>query len=395
MAGVLGAIGFVRSSEKAGGRLEDEETMTMRSIEQHALSRRVLRRLAALGLCACAALTACANHEAPPTSAETAIQAAQRTLSTDPWANALPSWQDGAARAALVKFVAEVTRAGSATYVPPEARIAVFDNDGTLWSEQPMPFQLSFMIDQVKAAAPQHPEWKRNPAFKALLAHDDAALAKNRKQFLALIETANSGMTTDEYDRTIRAWLSSAKHPTLQRPYTELVYQPQLELLDLLRANDFRIWIISGGTAEFMRVWVDQAYGVPPEQVVGSEEKLKYVVQDGKSALVREPGFDFVDDGAGKPVGIFRAIGRRPIFAFGNSDGDREMLEYTTSGPGETLALLLHHDDPQREFAYDRESSLARLDKAWDQAAARGWVVVSMKQDWRTVYPATKANAAQ
>jgi phosphoglycolate phosphatase-like HAD superfamily hydrolase len=308
---------------------------------------------------------------------------------------ALPSWQDGAARAAILKFIGDVTRVGSTSYVPPEARIAVFDNDGTLWSEQPMPFQLSFMIDRLKAVAPQHPEWQNTAAFKALLAHDTAALARNRKAFLQMISVANSGMTTDEYDESIRNWLASAKHPAFDRPYTELVYQPQLELLDLLRANGFKIWIVSGGTAEFMRVWVNKAYGIPPDRVVGTEEKLKYEVRDGRPVLIRMPGFDFVDDGPGKPVGIFRAIGGRPILAFGNSDGDREMLEYTASGPGETLALLVHHDDAAREFAYDRQSSLARLDKAWDEANARGWTVVSVKHDWKTVYPAPKVGAAQ
>jgi hypothetical protein len=360
----------------------------MRSVEDRALSHRVLRRLAGLVICTCLALTACASHDTP--SAGT-----QGTLGVQQSAVALPSWQDGAARAAILRFIADVTREGSATYVPPDARIAVFDNDGTLWSEQPMPFQLSFMIDQLKAAAPQHPEWQRNPAFKALVAHDTAALAQNRKALLEMLAVANSGMTTDQYDQSIRAWLASARHPTLQRPYTELVYQPQLELLALLRANGFRIWIVSGGTAEFMRVWAKEAYGVPPEQVVGTEEKLKYEVHDGKPVLMRVPGFDFVDDGPGKPVGIFRSIGRRPILAFGNSDGDREMLEYTTSGPGQTLALLVHHDDPVREFAYDRKSALARLDKAWDEALARGWIVVSMKNDWKTVYPVAKATAAQ
>jgi hypothetical protein len=202
-------------------------------------------------------------------------------------------------------------------------------------------------------------------------------------------------MTTDEYDQSIRSWLASARHPTLNRPYTELVYQPQLELLDLLRENGFRIWIVSGGTAEFMRVWVTEAYGVPSAQVVGTQEKLKYEVRDGKPVLIREPGFDFVDDGPGKPVAIFRAIGKRPILAFGNSDGDREMLEYTASGPGATLALLVHHDDQGREFAYDRGASMARLDKAWDEAVARGWVVVSMKRDWKTIYPASRSAVAQ
>lgn len=365
----------------------------MRFTEHHTRSRRVLRGFVGLIVCACAVLSACVSHETP--SADTSAAATQQALSREQLVAALTSWQDGAARAAILKFVGDVSREGSATYVPPEARIAVFDNDGTLWSEQPIPFQLSFMVAQLKAAAPQHPEWQRDPAFKALLAHDTAALAQNRKALLQMIAVANSGMTTDEYDQSIRTWLASARHPTLNRPYTELVYRPQLELLDLLRANGFRIWIVSGGTAEFMRVWVTQAYGIPPDRVVGTQEKLKYEVRNGKSVLVRQPGFDFIDDGAGKPVGIFRAIGRRPILAFGNSDGDREMLEYTTSGPGETLGLLLHHDDPGREFAYDRKSSLARLDKAWDEAVSRGWIVVSMKQDWKTVYPAPKAGAAQ
>ncbi|WP_353554713.1 HAD family hydrolase [Paraburkholderia terrae] len=351
-------------------------------------SYRTLHRLAGLLVSACLVLAACADHGGPAagTASTQPVLAASQ-----PSAAVLPSWQDGAARTAILKFIADVTREGASTYVPPEARIAVFDNDGTLWSEQPMPFQLLFMIDQLKAAAPQHPEWQKNPAYRALLANDTAALAKNQKALLQLLAVANSGMTTDEYDQSIRDWLGTAKHPKLQRPYTQLVYQPQLELLDLLRSNGFQIWIVSGGTAEFMRVWVDKAYGIPPERVVGTEEKLKYMMRDGKPALVREPGFDFVDDGPGKPVGIFRAIGRRPIMAVGNSDGDREMLEYTANGPGETLAVLVHHDDAAREFAYDRQSALARLDKAWDEAVAQKWIVVSMKSDWKTVYPVPKS----
>lgn len=358
----------------------------MRAIESPPPFIGVIRHLTIWLVCACVALGACTN----PAATRDVAATSQPDHSAEPAANALPSWQDGNARAAILKFIADITREGSASYVPPESRIAVFDNDGTLWSEQPVPFQLLFMIDQVKAAAPQHPEWQSNPAFKALLAHDTAALAENRKALLQLLALANSGMSTDEYDQSIHDWLATAKHPTLQRRYTELVYQPQLELLALLRANGFRTWIVSGGTAEFMRVWVKEAYGIPPEQVVGTEEKLTYEVHDGKPVLMRKPGFDFVDDGPGKPVGIFRAIGRRPILAFGNSDGDREMLEYTASGPGQTLALLVHHDDPEREFAYDRQSKLARLDKAWDEAVARGWIVVSMKQDWKTVYPQPK-----
>jgi phosphoglycolate phosphatase-like HAD superfamily hydrolase len=366
----------------------------MHTSGRHMRSWRVLRSLKGAIVGFGLVLGACTSQPTQP-AATTPVTPTQATLSSEPSAAALPSWQEGAACAAILKFIGDVTRPGSTSYVPPEARIAVFDNDGTLWSEQPMPFQLIFMIEQLKAAAPQHPEWQRNPAFKALLAHDTTALAKNQKQLLELIAVANSGMTTDEYDQSIRNWLASARHPTLNRPYTELVYQPQLELLDLLRANGFAIWIVSGGTAEFMRVWASEVYGIPPDRVVGSEEKLKYEVRDGKPVLARQPGFDFVDDGPGKPVGIFRAIGSRPILAFGNSDGDREMLEYTASGPGETLALLVHHDDAAREFAYDRGSLLAKLDKAWDEAVAHGWVVVSMKQDWKTIYPASKADAAK
>ncbi|CAL8476867.1 exported protein of unknown function (plasmid) [Caballeronia sp. S22] len=276
----------------------------MRLFEPRVPSFSALRRLALSFTLACIALTGCASYEAQPSATK-----AQQTTAEEAAAAALPSWREGAARSAILKFIAEATREGSPTYVPPKARIAVFDNDGTLWSEQPMPFQLSFMIEQVKAAAPRHPDWQRNPAFKALLVHDTAALARNEKALLQLLAVANSGVTTDEYDQSIRAWLSSAKHPTLQRRYTELVYQPQLELLTLLRQNGFKVWIVSGGTAEFMRVWVHEAYGIPPEQVVGTEEKLKYEVRDGKPVLMREPGFDFNNDGPAKPVGIFRAIG--------------------------------------------------------------------------------------
>jgi phosphoglycolate phosphatase-like HAD superfamily hydrolase len=347
----------------------------------------VSRGLMHIAVVLCVTLASCATQD---TALQSGAGSAPQVAGTDVAAAQLPSWRDGAARSAILAFVSEVAHEGSASYVPPEARIAVFDNDGTLWSEQPVPFQLLFMIDQLKAAAPRHPEWQSSPAYKALIAHDMAALGQNKRELLHLLTVANSGMSTDDYDRAIIQWLAQARHPTLNRPYTQLVYQPQLELLQLLKANGFTVWIVSGGTAEFMRVWVTQAYGIPPEHVVGTQEKLKYVVRNGKPVLLREPGFDFIDDSAGKPVGIFRAIGRRPILAFGNSDGDREMLEYTASGPGKTLALLVHHDDAEREFAYDRASPTAMLDKAWDQAMASGWVVVSMKQDWQAVYPAPK-----
>jgi phosphoglycolate phosphatase-like HAD superfamily hydrolase len=305
-------------------------------------------------------------------------------------ATALPSWRDTPTRQAIQRFVADVTREGSPTFVPPAERIAVFDNDGTLWSEQPMYFQLIFMLDQVKAAAPQHPEWRNDPAFKALVANDYPALARQQKRLQQLLAVANSGMTVDDYDKSIRAWLNTARHPKYGRPYTELVYQPQLELLAYLRANGFKTFIVSGGTIEFMRVWADKAYGIPPEQVIGSSQLVQYELRNGQPALVREPKLDFVDDGPGKPVGIYRHIGRRPILAFGNSDGDLQMLQYTAAGPGPHLALLLHHDDAAREFAYDRASKIGTLDKAWDEALAHGWTVVSMKNDWQTIFPAPR-----
>jgi phosphoglycolate phosphatase-like HAD superfamily hydrolase len=305
-------------------------------------------------------------------------------------ATALPSWRDGTAKQNIVKFVGDVTREGSPSYVAPAARIAVFDNDGTLWSEQPLYFQFVFLLDQVKAAAPNHPEWKNNPAYKALVAKDYGALASQQKALMQLVGVANSGMTVDEYDATIRNWLATAKHPWFKRPYTDLVYQPQLELLAYLRANGFKTFIVSGGTIEFMRPWAEKIYGIPPEQVIGSSQVVQFETRDGKPVIVRKPKLDFVDDGPGKPVGIYRDIGRKPILAFGNSDGDLQMLQYTASGAGPHLALLVHHDDAVREFAYDRQSKVGKLDRAWDEAVTDGWTVVSMKDDWATIYPAPK-----
>jgi len=302
-------------------------------------------------------------------------------------ADALPSWRNGTAKQTITKFVGDVTREGSPSFVAPAERIAVFDNDGTLWSEQPLYFQFLFMLDQVKAAAPGHPEWKSNPAFKALVTKDYPALASHEKELLQLVAGANSGMTVDEYDKTIRDWLATAQHPKFKRPYTELVYQPQLELLAYLRANGFKTFIVSGGTIEFMRPWAEKVYGIPPEQVIGSSQVVRYELRDGQPTLIRLPKIDFVDDGPGKPVGIYRNIGRKPILAFGNSDGDLQMLQYTASGSGPHLALLVHHDDAAREFAYDRQSKVGKLDKAWDEAVADGWTVVSMKDDWQTIYP--------
>lgn len=346
------------------------------------------------------ALAGCATQQsaAPPqdvgaSTAAPEVRSVAPLAPVEPVAASLPSWRDGASRDAILKFVSDVTRVGAPTFLPVESRIAVFDNDGTLWSEQPIPFQLIFMIDQLKAAATEHPEWKKRPAFKALMTNDVAALAANQKDAFALIAEANSGMSTDVYDASIRDWLARAKHPKFGRAYTDLVYQPQRELLALLRANGFQIWIVSGGTAEFMRVWASDAYGIPPERIVGSEEKLQYRIADGKPVLIRKPGFDVYNDGPVKPVSIFRAIGRRPVLAVGNSDGDREMIEYTTSGDGPSLGVLIHHDDSGREFAYDRASKTAKLDKAWDQAKQAGWIVVSMQKDWKTIFPFEAAPA--
>jgi len=301
--------------------------------------------------------------------------------------SSLPSWNDGEARSHIVEFVRAVTDSKSKEYVEPRDRIVVFDNDGTLWSEQPLYFQFLFMLDQVKAAAPKHPEWQSDPAFKALAAKDKAALEQlGMKPVLKLLGAANSGMTVGEYDRTIRDWLSSARHPKFKRPYTDLVYVPMQELLAYLRANGFKTFIVSGGSAEFMRPWAEKAYGIPPEQIVGSQQEVKFEMKDGKPVLLRGPEFAFIDDGPGKPVGIYRQIGKRPIAAFGNSDGDLQMLQVTAAGEGRRLAVIIHHDDAVREFAYDRDSHVGKLAKALDAAASNHWVVVSMKADWKRVF---------
>ena len=302
-------------------------------------------------------------------------------------AQPLASWNDGPSKQQIMKFVADVTTQGSSAFVPADDRIAVFDNDGTLWSEQPLYFQFVFLLDQLKAAAPKHPEWKDNAAFKALVAKDQKALAAmGMKPVLQLLADANTGMTVAQYEQSIRDWLKTARHPRFERPYTDLVYKPMQELLAYLRSNGFKTFIVSGGGIEFMRVWSAQAYGIPPEQVVGSIVEVKYGVVDGKPALTRLPKVAFVDDGPGKPVGIYRAIGRRPIFAFGNSDGDWQMLQWTAAGEGPRFMGLVHHTDAAREYAYDRTSKIGKLDKAWDDAVAKGWTVVDMKSEWNKMF---------
>jgi phosphoserine phosphatase len=303
-------------------------------------------------------------------------------------ADPLPSWNDGAAKARIVGFVQAVTDKSGKDYVAPAERIAVFDNDGTLWSEQPAYFQLLFAIDRVKALAPKHPEWKTKQPFKAVLEGDMKALAASGEKGIAqLVMATHAGMTTDEFARTVREWLAVAKHPKFQRPYSELVFQPMLEVLAYLRANGFRTYIVSGGGIEFLRVFAEERYGIPPEQVIGSSIRTKYEVRNGQPAIVRLPEIDFIDVKAGKPVGIHKFIGRRPIAAFGNSDGDLEMLEWVTSAPGARLGVIVRHDDAAREFAYDRESHVGRLARGLDQGPARGWTIVSMQNDWKRVYP--------
>ncbi len=302
-------------------------------------------------------------------------------------ADPLPSWKDTAPKKAIVAFVAQVTREGSADFVPPVERVAVFDNDGTLWAEQPMYFQLLFALDRVKALAPQHPEWKTQEPFASLLKGDvKGALAGGEHAILEIVMATHAGMTTEEFEQIVTDWLATARHPTTARPLTAMVYQPMLELLDYLRANGFKTFIVSGGGIEFMRPWTEQVYGIPPEEVVGSSIRTRFELLDGRPVLVRLPEIDFIDDKAGKPVGIHKFIGLRPIAAFGNSDGDLQMLQWTAAGEGPRFALLVRHTDEEREWAYDRHSSVGRLDKALDEAKERGWTVVDMKNDWKRVF---------
>lgn len=299
----------------------------------------------------------------------------------------LPAWNDGGAKAAIVAFVGQVTTKGGRDYIAPAERIAVFDNDGTLWAEQPVYSQLQFAFDQVKALAPQHPEWRRTQPFQAIIEGNRGALAASGERgVLQIMAATHAGMTTEQFAKSVADWLATARHPRFNRPYTDLVYQPMLELLAYLRANGFKTFIVSGGGVEFMRVFAERAYGIPPEQVIGSSGATKYEMRNGKPVLVKLAKVEFVDDGAGKPVGIDRFIGRRPVLAFGNSDGDRQMLEWTAAGAGARFMGLVHHTDAVREWAYDRNSTVGRLDKALDEAVAKGWTVVDMKRDWRVIF---------
>jgi len=304
----------------------------------------------------------------------------------------LPSWNDGAPKKAIVGFVEKVTKDGMPDFVPPAQRIATFDNDGTLWAEHPLYFQFLFAIDRVKALAPQHPEWKDKEPFASLLKGDmKSALTGGEKAVAEIIMSTHAGMTTDEFERIVKDWIATAQHPKTGRLYTEMVYQPMLELLAYLRANEFKTFIVSGGGIEFMQPWTEKVYGIPPEQVVGSSIKTKFELRDGKPVLVRLPEMNFIDDKTGKPVGINSQIGRRPIAAFGNSDGDREMLEWTQAGGGARLMMLVHHDDAGREWAYGAESKIGTFsDGLMAEAKKNGWTVISMKNDWKRIFPFEK-----
>ncbi|MGE3988923.1 HAD family hydrolase [Pseudorhodoplanes sp.] len=307
---------------------------------------------------------------------------------TDP----LPSWNDGAAKKAIIDLVTRTTTQGSADFVPEPERIATFDNDGTLWCEMPFYFQMAFAFDRIKAMAPQHPEWKTKQPFKALLQGDVATAAKaGEKGLLAIVAATHSGMTVPQFEGEVREWIRTARHPRFKRPYNELIYQPMLEVLNYLRANGFKTFIVSGGGMDFMRPWAPAAYGIPPQQIVGSSGVTQFRLnKEGKGELFKTAKVDFIDDGPGKPVGINRNIGRQPIIAFGNSDGDLQMLQYTSSGSGARLGLFVHHDDAVREYAYDRKSQIGKLDKGLNEAPKWGWPIISMKNDWKVIFPFEK-----
>ena len=301
----------------------------------------------------------------------------------------LPSWNDTQPKQAIVAFVDKVTDPGSPDFVPVPDRIATFDNDGCLWAEQPLYFQAIFIFERIQQMAADHPEWEDTEPYASVLRGDwKAALAGGEQALVEMVMATHAGMTTDEFSEIVIQWLATARHPQTGRPYTEMVYQPMLELLAYLRANGFKTFIVSGGGIEFMRPWAEQVYGVPPEQVVGSSIRTSYEIRDGEPVLVRLPEVNFINDKVGKPVGINQHIGRRPLMAFGNSDGDFQMLEWTTAGEGPRFGLLVHHTDGEREWAYDRESHVGRLDRGLDQGPERGWTIVSMKDDWKVIFPA-------
>lgn len=300
----------------------------------------------------------------------------------------LPSWNTGATKSSIVDFVGRVTKEGGPDYVPAADRIATFDNDGTLWVERPIYTELIFTNDRVEQLAAQHPEWKKKQPFAAVLNHDMKALAASgEKGVVQLLMVTHTGMTTEQFDQTVTDWIAQAQHPRFKRPFTQCIYQPMVEVLNYLRANGFKTYIVSGGEQEFMRPWTEKAYGIPREQVIGTSFKTEFTTKDGVPVIMRLPQLDSLDDGPGKPVNIGKFIGKRPIAAFGNSDGDQQMLEFTAAGSGARLAVLVHHTDGEREYSYDRESKIGKLDKALDEAREKTWTVIDMKSDWKNVFP--------
>lgn len=331
-------------------------------------------------------LTGCASQPSQSSGAD--AQVAER--GTPKGADPLPSWNTGQAKQSVIDFVRTVTNRSSPEFVPASERVAVFDNDGTLWAEQPLYFQVFFAFDRIKQLAPSHPEWKDKEPFASVLRGDiKGAMAGGEHGLMEMVMATHSGVTTEEFARDVSAWIKGAKHPVTGRPILGMVYQPMLELLAYLRANGFKTYIVSGGGIEFMRPWAEAVYGIPPEQVIGSSIESKFELRDGTPVIVKLPQLNFFDDKAGKPVAIQHHIGRRPIFAAGNSDGDLEMLEWTSAGAGARFCLYVHHTDADREWAYDRQSSIGKLDKGLDEAASKGWTVVSMKGDWSKIFPAS------
>ena len=342
-----------------------------------------MKKLPALFICWMLVTAGCNNHPEAKETEKTVLTKDSSTID-----DLLPSWNEGFTKKSIIEFVTKTTDTASKDFVPVADRIACFDNDGTLWSEQPMYFQLAFALDQVKAMASQHPEWKTKQPFKAVLEGDmKTVMAGGEKALVAIVMASHAGMTTEAFDSTVTKWMATATHPKSGKHYNEMIYQPMVELLNYLRANGYKTFIVSGGGIDFMRAWAEQAYGIPPYQVVGSSGGYKYEVQNDKGAISKLPEINFIDDKEGKPVGIIRNIGKRPVFTAGNSDGDYAMLQYTSTGTGPRFGMIVHHTDSTREVAYDRNSSIGHLAKGLDDAVKYNWLVVDIKNDWQKLYP--------
>lgn len=336
-------------------------------------------------------ISACCGMACTSNTSDKATSTAQGNDSTTRFSDALPSWNDGAVKKRIVDYVTDVTKEGSPDFIPVADRIATFDNDGTLWSEQPVYFQLFYVLDQIKAMAPKHPEWKSQQPYKAVLDNNMGELMKQgEKGLLQIMAVTHAGMTSDQFEMTIRQWIDTAKHPTKQKLYKELIFQPMIELLRYLQANKFKVFIVSGGGVDFMRGWAEDTYGIPKDQIIGSSIKSKFEYNNGNPVIIKLPELEFNDDKEGKPVAINKFIGRKPVFAAGNSDGDLQMLQWAASNKWKNLELYVHHTDSVREWAYDRKSPIGRFDKGLDEANAKNWVIADMKRDWKVIYPFDK-----